>query len=65
MPRPPAADDHLTERGRAAAAVIRPVVERVDADLAGRVGAEYAAHTRATLAALIEGNYGAPEQDRG
>jgi hypothetical protein len=35
------------------------VIERVDADLAGRVGAEHVAHTRATLAALIEGNYGA------
>jgi hypothetical protein len=55
----------LTERGRAAATIIRSVVERVDADLAARVGAEYVAHTRATLAALIEGNYGAPEHDRG
>jgi DNA-binding MarR family transcriptional regulator len=54
----------LTERGRAAATIIRSVVERVDADLAARVGAEHAAHTRATLAALIEGNYGAPEHDR-
>jgi hypothetical protein len=41
------------------------VVERVDADLAARVGAEYVAYTRATLAALIEGNYGAPDRDRG
>ena len=55
----------LTERGHAAATVIRSVIERVDADLAGRVGAEHVAHTRATLAALIEGNYGAEEHDRG
>jgi DNA-binding MarR family transcriptional regulator len=55
----------LTERGRAAAVVIRSVIERVDADLAGRVGAEHVAHTRATLAALIEGNYGTEEHDRG
>jgi DNA-binding MarR family transcriptional regulator len=55
----------LTERGHAAATVIRSVIERVDADLAGRVGAEHVAHTRATLAALIEGNYGAAEHDRG
>ena len=55
----------LTERGHAAATVIRSVIERVDADLAGRVGAEHVAHTRATLAALIESNYGAEEHDRG
>jgi DNA-binding MarR family transcriptional regulator len=55
----------LTERGHAAATVIRSVIERVDADLAGRVGAEHVSHTRATLAALIEGNYGAEEHDRG
>jgi DNA-binding MarR family transcriptional regulator len=55
----------LTERGHAAATVIRSVIERVDADLAGRVGAEHVAHTRATLAALIEGNYGAEGHDRG
>jgi DNA-binding MarR family transcriptional regulator len=55
----------LTERGRAAAAVIRSVTERVDADLTGRVGADHVAHTRATLAALIEGNYGTEEHDRG
>jgi DNA-binding MarR family transcriptional regulator len=54
----------LTERGHAAATVIRSVIERVDADLAGRVGAEHVSHTRATLAALIEGNYGAEEHDR-
>ena len=55
----------LTERGRAAAVVIRSVIDRVDAGLAERVGAEHVAHTRATLAALIEGNYGAGEHDRG
>jgi DNA-binding MarR family transcriptional regulator len=44
----------LTERGQAAAVVIRAAVESVDAELAARVGPEYIAHTRATLAALIE-----------
>jgi DNA-binding MarR family transcriptional regulator len=44
----------LTDRGHAAAAVIRSAVDRVDADLEGRVGAQYVAHTRATLAALID-----------
>jgi DNA-binding MarR family transcriptional regulator len=48
----------LTERGQAAAGVIRSAVRQVDADLARRVGPEYVAHARATLAALIEaGNY--------
>lgn len=45
----------LTERGEAAAAVIRSTIERVDARLVGRVGPEYLAHTRATLAALAGG----------
>jgi DNA-binding MarR family transcriptional regulator len=43
----------LTERGRALAAVSRATVERVDAALRRSVGAEYVAHTRATLTALI------------
>jgi DNA-binding MarR family transcriptional regulator len=43
----------LTERGRAAASVIRNAVDQVDADLINRVGAEFVEHTRATLAALI------------
>jgi DNA-binding MarR family transcriptional regulator len=43
----------LTDRGLAAATVIRSAVERVDAELEGRVGSLYVAHTRATLAALI------------
>ncbi len=45
----------LTERGEAAAAVVREAVERMDAALLARVGPEYVAHTRATLAALITG----------
>jgi DNA-binding MarR family transcriptional regulator len=45
----------LTERGEAAAAVVRAAVERMDAALLARVGPEYVAHTRATLAALITG----------
>jgi DNA-binding MarR family transcriptional regulator len=45
----------LTERGEAAATVIRAAVQRTDSALAARVGAEYVAHTRATLASLIAG----------
>lgn len=45
----------LTDRGEEAAAVIRSTIDRVDALLESRVGAEYVAHTRATLAALAEG----------
>ena len=44
----------LTGRGHAAAEEIRAAVAQVDADLGRRVGPEYVAHTRATLAALIE-----------
>ena len=47
----------LTDRGLAAAEVIRTAVERVDASVLGRVGPEYVAHTRATLAALIEAGH--------
>ena len=47
----------LTDRGLAAAEVIRNAVERVDASVLGRVGPEYVAHTRATLAALIEARH--------
>jgi len=42
----------LTERGHAAAATIRAAVEQVDAGLLDAVGADYVAHTRATLGAL-------------
>jgi DNA-binding MarR family transcriptional regulator len=44
----------LTERGRAAAAVSRTVVDGIEAELVRRVGAEHVARTRATLAALID-----------
>jgi DNA-binding MarR family transcriptional regulator len=47
----------LTERGEAAAAVVRAAVERMDAALLARVGPEYVAHTRATLAVLITGGH--------
>ena len=47
----------LTDRGLAAAEVIRHAVERVDASVLGLVGPEYVAHTRATLAALIEARH--------
>jgi DNA-binding MarR family transcriptional regulator len=46
----------LTERGEAAAAVVRAAVERVDAALEARVGPEQVAQTRATLASLITGD---------
>ncbi len=45
----------LTERGEAAASVIRVAVQRVDGELVARVGADNVAHTRATLAALVTG----------
>jgi DNA-binding MarR family transcriptional regulator len=44
----------LTARGRAAALAIRSAVDQVDADLAVRVGPEFALHARAALAALME-----------
>ena len=44
----------LTARGRAAAAITRATVERLDAELLKRVGAERLAHARATLFALHE-----------
>jgi DNA-binding MarR family transcriptional regulator len=43
----------LTDRGRAAAEAGRQAVDRIDEQLAARVGPESVAHTRATLAALI------------
>ena len=54
----------LTERGQAAAEVIRSAVRQVDADLVRRVGPEYIAHARATLAALIEAGNDAEGQGR-
>lgn len=51
---PGTAHVHLrSERGRAAAAS-RLAVERIDAELERRVGADFIAHTRATLAALFD-----------
>jgi DNA-binding MarR family transcriptional regulator len=44
----------LTERGQAAAAVVRGAVDGVDAELQRRVGAEQLAVARSTLGALIE-----------
>jgi DNA-binding MarR family transcriptional regulator len=43
----------LTERGRAVIAVSSPVVEGLETELRNRVGAEYVAHARAPLGALI------------
>jgi DNA-binding MarR family transcriptional regulator len=44
----------LSERGRAAAKVMRTTVDGIEADLERRVGSESMAQTRATLSALIE-----------
>ena len=44
----------LTERGWHAAAVQREAREKIDAELAARVGADAVANARKTLAALIE-----------
>jgi DNA-binding MarR family transcriptional regulator len=43
----------LTERGRAAATIIRTAVDDLDATLAAKVGVANFAQTRATLAALL------------
>jgi DNA-binding MarR family transcriptional regulator len=43
----------LSERGGAAAEIIRTVVERIEADLVGRLGHESVAQARKTLLALI------------
>ncbi len=48
----------LTERGRAVAGVVRDAVDRVDAELAARIGPAAVAQARVALAALIES--GAP-----
>ncbi|HEY4274535.1 MAG TPA: MarR family transcriptional regulator [Rhizomicrobium sp.] len=44
----------LTKRGRMAADIQARARERIDTELLARVGAEPVAHTRRTLAALIE-----------
>ena len=44
----------LTERGLAAADVVRSVVRRISDELDERVGPEYVAHARVTVAALVE-----------
>ncbi len=44
----------LTDRGKMVASLTRAVVDRVDARLLASVGAEYVAHTRHTLMALID-----------
>ncbi|MFZ0216884.1 MAG: MarR family transcriptional regulator, partial [Candidatus Dormiibacterota bacterium] len=44
----------LTERGKQAAAIVRSAIGRLDAELLDRVGAEHVAHTRRTLAALVD-----------
>lgn len=43
----------LSERGRAVAKIMKTAVDRVEAELTQRVGAQAIAHTRATLLALI------------
>jgi DNA-binding MarR family transcriptional regulator len=42
----------LTERGQAAAEVIRTCIDGIEQTLADQLGAEHVAHTRATLGAL-------------
>jgi DNA-binding MarR family transcriptional regulator len=49
----------LTERGSAATTAIRSAVDKVDADMVRRVGHDYVAHARATLASLVDDG-GAP-----
>jgi DNA-binding MarR family transcriptional regulator len=44
----------LTERGRAAAVVVRSAIEDVDTVLERRVGREYIAHARVALGVLID-----------
>jgi len=44
----------LTERGQVAAAIIKQMGDKIDADLLARVGPENIQSTRRTLAALIE-----------
>lgn len=48
----------LSERGLAAAAVVRAAVDEVDARLVSRMGADAVAVTRTTLAALLPGAAG-------
>jgi DNA-binding MarR family transcriptional regulator len=55
----------LTERGQAAAEVIRSAVERVDSELADRVGPGCVAQARAALAALVEMGHQASAADGG
>jgi DNA-binding MarR family transcriptional regulator len=45
----------LTERGQEAATIIRSAIQRIDTALVAKVGSEHVSHTRATLAALVEG----------
>lgn len=47
----------LTARGRGAAAVTRKAVDRIDAQLARRIGPLCLAHARATLTAIAEINW--------
>jgi DNA-binding MarR family transcriptional regulator len=54
----------LTERGHTAATTVRAAVDQVDAQLDAAVGAEYVAHTRATLAALLMTENGERPQGR-
>jgi DNA-binding MarR family transcriptional regulator len=49
---------NLTDKGRAAADVIRSAVAEVDAQLVGLVGEAYVSHTLKTLAVLVESERG-------
>jgi DNA-binding MarR family transcriptional regulator len=50
----------LTERGHAAATIIRTAVDKIDADLTTRVGAAHVADTRSTLSALVTNTIDGP-----
>jgi DNA-binding MarR family transcriptional regulator len=47
---------HLTDRGQAAGVVIGSAVDRIEAALVARLGADHVRHTRVTLAALADGD---------
>jgi DNA-binding MarR family transcriptional regulator len=49
----------LTERGQAAAQIVRAAVDRVDADLLDRVGSGHVASARRALGALAEARHDA------
>lgn len=47
----------LTERGKSAAAASAKTVDGIEVDITERLGADYIAHTRETLAAIIHAGF--------